>query len=134
MSGLLAFGDGYYLLCSSALNDILDISLCIMAILQSADIRAYCVAHVGEINVFTDMTGRENATGFDLGYASRLQSISRVVGKLTCTENLLKIWEDNQYFDLEDTLYSDAAKDGIEYPWKLGAPIDFEAAQQVLGT
>ena len=43
----LPTGDGYYLLCSPALTDILDIALCIMAILHSADIRAYCVAHVG---------------------------------------------------------------------------------------
>lgn len=124
----LPTGDGYYLLCSPALTEILDISLCIMAILHSADIRAYCVAHVGEINIFTDMTGRENATGFDLGYASRLQSLSREIGKLTCSENLLEIWEDNQFFDLGDSSHSDIAKDGLEYSWKLAVPKDFEAA------
>ena len=124
----LPTGDGYYLLCPPALTDILDISLCIMAILHSADIRAYCVAHVGEINIFTDMTGRENATGFDLGHASRIQSISRETGKLTCSENLLKIWEDNQFFELEDSSHSDIAKDGLEYSWELAIPNDFEAA------
>ena len=123
----LPTGDGYYLLCSPALTDILDISLCIMAILHSADISAYCVAHVGEINLFTDMTGRENATGFDLGYASRLQSLSRETGKLTCSENLSDVWEDNQFFRLEDISHSDIAKDGIEYPWKLAVPKNFEA-------
>ena len=124
----LPTGDGYFLLCSPALTDILDIALCIMAILHSADIRAYCVAHVGEINIFIDITGRENATGFDLGYASRLQGLSRETGKLTCSENLLKIWGDNQFFDLEDNWLSDIAKDGIEYPWKLALPKEFEAA------
>ncbi|MCH9011412.1 MAG: hypothetical protein IIC21_12380 [Chloroflexi bacterium] len=123
----LPTGDGYYLLCSPALTDILDIALCIMAILHSSDIKAYCVAHVGEINMFTDMTGRENATGFDLGYASRLQSLSRETGKLTCSENLSNVWEDNQFFHLEDSSHPDIAKDGIEYPWKLAVPKDFEA-------
>ena len=129
----LPTGDGYYLLCSPALTDILDIAKCIMAILYSDDIRVYCVAHIGEIDVFTDMTGRENATGFDLGYASRLQTLSRETGKLTCSESLLKIWEDNQYFDLEDTWDSDIAKDGIEYPWKLAVPKDFEVARAMFG-
>ena len=124
----LPTGDGYYLLCSPALTDILDIAICIMAMLHSEDITAYCVAHVGEINIFTDMTGRENATGFDLGYASRLQSLSRETGKLTCSENLSKIWEENQYFDLGDSSHSAIAKDGLEYPWKLAVPKDFEAA------
>ena len=122
----LPTGDGYYLLCSPVLSDILDIAQCIMAILHSSDIKAYCVGHVGEVNVFTDMTGRENATGFDLGYASRLQNLSRETGKLTCSENLLKIWEDNEYFELEDSWDSDIAKDGIEYPWTLAVPNDFE--------
>ncbi len=129
----LPTGDGYYLLCSPALTDILDIAKCIMAMLYSDDIRVYCVAHIGEIDVFTDMTGRENATGFDLGYASRLQTLSRETGKLTCSESLLKIWEDNQYFDLEDTWNSDIAKDGIEYPWKLAVPKDFEVALAQFG-
>ena len=123
----LPTGDGYYLLCSPALTDILDIAICIMAMLHSDDIRAYCVAHVGEVNIFTDMTGRDNATGFDLVYASRLQSLSRETEKLTCSENLLNIWEDNPYFDLGDSSHSDVAKDGLEYGWKLAVPKDFEA-------
>ena len=129
----LPTGDGYYLLCSSALTDILDIALCIMAMLHSDDIRAYCVAHVGEVDSFTDMTGRENATGFDLGYASRLQGLSRETEKLICSENLLKIWEDNQYFDLGDSSHSDIAKDGLEYRWKIAVPKDFEAASAKFG-
>lgn len=124
----LPTGDGYYLLCSPALNDILDIALCIMAMLYSDDIRVYCVAHVGEVNIFTDMTGRENATGFDLGYASRLQDLSRETEKLTCSENLLKVWQDNHYFDLGDSWHSDIAKDGVEYSWKIAVPKDFETA------
>ncbi len=123
----LPTGDGYYLLCSPALTDILDISLCIMAILRSNDIRAYFVAHVGEVNIFTDMTGRENATGFDLGYASRLQSLSKETDMLTCSEDLVKVWEDNQYFDLRDSLLSSVAKDGLDYRWYLAEPKDFEA-------
>ncbi len=133
VDSFLPTGDGYYLLCSSALTDILDIALCIMAMLHSDDIRAYCVAHVGEVNIFIDMTGRENATGFDLGYASRLQGLSREIGKLTCSENLLKIWEDNQYFDLGDRSHSDIAKDGLEYRWKIAVPKDFEAASAKFG-
>ena len=129
----LPTGDGYYLLCPPALTDILDISLCIMAILHSADIKAYCVAHVGEINIFTDMTGRENATGFDLGYASRLQSLSRETGKLTCSENLSNVWEDNQFFHLEDSSHSDIAKDGREYRWQIALPKDFEALSAKYG-
>ena len=128
VDSFLPTGDGYYLLCSPALNDILDIALCIMAMLYSDDIRVYCVAHVGEVNIFTDMTGRENATGFDLGYASRLQDLSRVTEQLTCSENLIKIWEDNQYFDLGESSHSDIAKDGLEYRWNLAVPNDFEAA------
>ena len=124
----LPTGDGYYLLCSPALTDILDIALCIMAMLYSDDIRVYCVAHVGEVDVFTDMTGRENATGFDLGYTSRLQGLSRETEKLTCSENLVKVWEDNQYFELGDSSHSDTAKDGLEYRWKIAVPKDFDAA------
>jgi len=104
-----------------------------MAMLNANDIKAYCVAHIGEVNVFADMTGRENATGFDLGYASRLQSLSRETGKLACSENLLSIWEDNHYFDLEDTWNSDTAKDGIEYSWKLAIPKDFEVYSTKFG-
>jgi len=122
----LPTGDGYYMLCEPGLAEILDIARCIMAMLHANDIKAYCVGHVGEVNIFTDMTGRENATGFDLGYASRLQNLSRETGKLTCSENLLKIWEDNEFFDLEDSWDSDTAKDGVEYPWKLAIPKDFE--------
>lgn len=124
----LPTGDGYFLLCSPELGEILDIALCVMAMLYSADIKAYCVAHVGEINVFTDMTGKENATGFDLGYASRLQSLSRETKKLICSENILKIWEDNQHFNLAGNSHSDIAKDGLEYHWELAAPKDFQAA------
>ena len=129
----LPTGDGYYLLCSPALTDILDIALCIMAMLHSDDISAYCVAHVGEVHIFTDMTGRENATGFDVGYASRLQGLSTETEQLTCSENLLEIWEDNQYFDLGDSLHSDTAKDGIEYRWNIAVPKDFEAASAKFG-
>jgi hypothetical protein len=31
--------------------------------------------------IFTDMTGRQNATGFDLGFAARLQSVARETGR-----------------------------------------------------
>ena len=124
----LPTGDGYYLLCSPALIDILYISFCIMAILHTGDITANFVAHVGEINIFTDITGRENATGFDLGYASRIQSLSRETNRLICSENLSAIWEDNRFFDLGESSHSDIAKDGLEYRWKLAEPKDFEAA------
>ena len=99
-----------------------------MAMLHASDIKAYCVAHVGEVNVFTDMTGRENATGFDLGLASRLQSLSKEVGKLVCSESLVNIWEDNEYFDLKDEWLSGTAKDSMDYRWKFAIPKDFQAA------
>lgn len=124
----LPTGDGYYLLCYPTFADILDIALCIMAMLHASDIKAYCVAHVGEVNVFTDMTGRENATGFDLGLASRLQSLSKEVGKLVCSESLVNIWEDNEYFDLKDEWLSGTAKDSMDYRWKFAIPKDFQAA------
>jgi hypothetical protein len=44
-------------------------------------IQSYCVAHVGDMNIFTDMTGRQNATGFDLGFAARQQSVARETGR-----------------------------------------------------
>ncbi len=124
----LPTGDGYFMLCPPGLEEILDISHCIMAMLSSADIKSYCVAHIGEINVFTDMTGKENATGYDLGYASRLQSLSRDTEKLICSENVLEIWEDNEHFALSGMRQSDIAKDGLEYYWELAQPKDFEAA------
>ena len=65
----LPTGDGYYMLCSPDLESILDIAHCIMRMLLSHAIDAYFNVLVGEIHIFTDMTGRENATGFDLGYA-----------------------------------------------------------------
>ena len=123
----LPTGDGYYLLCPPKLTDILDIAICIMGMLQSDNIQAYFVAHVGDMNIFTDMTGRENATGFALGYASRLQSLSREPGKLVCSEDIRTIWDDNQYFELEDGSKSGIAKDEIEYGWKLATPKDFES-------
>ena len=123
----LPTGDGYYLLCKPDLTDILDISRCIMAILDAQGITAYCVAHVGEVNVFADMTGRENATGFDIGLASRLQTVSRTPGKLVCSEALASMWRDNDHFDLHGDLLCDVAKDNIKYCWKLATPKDFDA-------
>ena len=124
----LPTGDGYYLLCSEDLSDTLDIAHCIMAMLYASDITAYSVAHVGEVNVFTDMTGRENATGFDLGLVSRLQGLSRATGRLVCSESLVDIWQDNQYFELKGHWESGTAKDNVEYRWQLAVPRDFEAA------
>ncbi len=121
----LQTGDGYYLLCEPSLGSILDISRCIMAILKANGIGAYCVAHVGEINVFTDMTGRENATGFDLGMASRLQSLAKVTGRLVCSEGLVGMWEPNEYFNLSGDWSAEKAKDDVEYKWQLAEPIDF---------
>ena len=124
----LPTGDGYYLLCAPELIDILDIAQCIMALMHASDIKAYCVAHLGDVNVFTDMTGRENATGFDLGFARRIQEVSKEVGRLICSESLAAVWEDNKYFALQDALHSGTAKDSVEYRWLLADPIDFAAA------
>ena len=123
---LLPIGDGYYLLCKPDLTDILDISRCIMAILDAQGITAYCVAHVGEVNVFTDTTCRENATGFDIGLTSRLQEVSRTPGKLVCSEELANIWRDNDHFDLQEDLLCDVAKDNIKYCWNLATPKGYD--------
>jgi len=123
----LPTGDGYYLLCTPDLPSILDISHCLMAILQSGSINAYCVAHIGDVSILTDLSGRENATGFELGFASRLQSVSKETGKLVCSKNIVNFWKENDYFDLDDEWKSAIAKDGVEYQWKHGAPKDFES-------
>lgn len=122
----LPTGDGYYFLCPPALSSILDISKCIMAILNNLGVKAYCVAHIGDLNIFKDMTGRDNATGFDLGYAARLQSVSNNTEQLVCSENLIKIWRENSYFRLEETTNSKVGKDGIEYNWKNAVATDFK--------
>ncbi len=123
----LPTGDGYYLLCRPDLADVLDISRCVMALLDAKGIDAYCVAHVGEVNVFTDMTGRDNATGFDLGFASRLQGISQIPGTLVCSETLANMWQENDYFDLHDEASEAVAKDGVEYRWRLATPKHFSS-------
>ena len=97
-----------------------------MAILDAQGITAYCVAHLGEVHLFADMTGRENATWFDIGFASRLQSVSRPPGKLVCSEALASIWRDNAHFDLHGNLLCDIAKDNLKYCWRLATPKDFD--------
>jgi hypothetical protein len=124
----LPTGDGYYLLCTPGLSSILDISHCLMAILCSSEITAYCVAHIGDVSILTDLSGRENATGFELGFASRLQSISREPGKLVCSKNIVNIWKENDYFQLDDEWRSAIAKDDVQYQWKQSIPKDFESA------
>ena len=125
----LPTGDGYYLLCKPDLLDILDIANCIMALLDARSIGAYCVAHVGDVDVFTDMTGRENATGFDLGFASRLQAISQIPGKLACSEALASMWQENDFYDLHEDVFRGIAKDDVEYRWRLATPRGFEASR-----
>jgi hypothetical protein len=124
----LPTGDGYYLLCKPDLDTILDIARCIMALLAANGITAYCVAHLGDVNLFMDMTGKENATGFELGYASRLQSICKEDGILIVTKNLEEIWKENDAFQLMDSWNAATAKDGVEYRWKLASPIAFNKA------
>jgi len=124
----LPTGDGYYLLCTPDLSSILDISHCLMAILESSGINAYCVAHIGDVSILTDLSGRENATGFELGFASRLQSVSKETGKLVLSKNMVNIWTENDYFDLLDEWMSGIAKDDVEYQWKHSIPKDFENA------
>ena len=123
----LPTGDGYYLLCRPDLANILDISRCIMALLDAKGIVAYCVAHVGEVHVFTDMTGRDNATGFDLGFTSRLQEVSQSPDKLVCSEALADMWQENDYFDLHDAMPEGIAKDGVEYRWRFATPKHFSS-------
>jgi len=45
---------------------------------------------------------------------------------LTCSQELLNIWEDNHYFNLEHTWNSDTAKDGVEYSWRIATTYEFE--------
>ena len=122
----LPTGDGYYLLTTPDLVSILDISHCLMAILHSGKINAYSVAHVGEVSMLTDLSGRQNATGFELGFASRLQSISKETARLVCSPSIVNVWQENDFFDLNDGWRSAVAKDGVEYRWKNSTPKDFE--------
>jgi hypothetical protein len=122
----LPTGDGYYLLTTPDLVSILDISHCLMAILHSGKINAYSVAHVGEVSMLTDLSGRQNATGFELGFASRLQSISKETARLVCSPSIVNVWQENDFFDLNEEWRSAVAKDGVEYRWKNSTPKDFE--------
>jgi len=114
----LPTGDGYYMLCDPELEVILDISHCIMGIMRRNSIKGYYVAHVGEIYIFNDMTGRENATGFDIGYASRLQAVSRNADLLVCSQKICDIWQENNFFDITCETQFGIAKDSLEYSWK----------------
>jgi hypothetical protein len=91
-------------------------------------ISAYCVAHLGEVSVFTDLSGRQNAMGFDIGYAHRLQEVSRQTGSLVCSERLVSNWQSNHYFDLQGDWQRGIAKDQVEYCWMNANPNEFEAA------
>jgi len=122
----LPTGDGYYMLCEPDLVSILDISQCIVALLKANEINAYCVAHIGEVIVFTDMTGKQNATGFELGYASRLQSISKQDGKLVCSKQIVNMWDTNPIYALDTEWQAGIGKDGITYQWKTAVPLNFE--------
>ena len=119
----LPTGDGYYFLCAPELDCILDIASCIMGMLKSLDTNAYCVAHIGELTVFNDMTGRTNATGFDLGYASRLLSISKDTETLVVSNVIANEWGSNTYFNLQDGWSTAIAKDAVEYSWKNAVPL-----------
>ena len=124
----LPTGDGYYFLCSPALSTILDISLCIKAMLYANGITGYCVAHRGDVNIFMDMTGKENATGFELGYVARLQSVCKETDDLICSKNLCDIWKENDFFELNPAWDEAKAKDDVKYVWKRAEPKDFENA------
>ena len=122
----LPTGDGYFLLCSPKLSAILDISDCIMSLLFANCITGYFVAHIGDVNIFTDMTGKGNATGFELGYASRLQSVCKETGKLICSKKFVDMWKENEYFELQDEWSSATDKDDVEYNWRIAIPKDIE--------
>jgi len=122
----LPTGDGYYMLYEPDLVSILNISQCIVALLKAKDINAYCVAHIGEVIIFTDMTGKQNATGFELGYASRLQSISKQDGKLVCSKQIVEIWNTNRIYELNTEWQAGTGKEGITYQWKTAFPLNFE--------
>ncbi len=114
----LPTGDGYYMLCDPDLEVVLDIVHCIMLIMKENSIKGYFVAHIGEIHLFKDMTGRDNATGFDIGYASRLQAVSRNADKLVCSKKICDIWKENKFFNITCETQYGIAKDGLEYSWK----------------
>ena len=88
----LPTNDAFYLLSSPRLDSILDIASCIMSILHRMNIKAYCAAHIGELTFFTDITGRKNATGYDLDFTSRLLSISKNYSTLTVSKIIADEW------------------------------------------
>ncbi len=123
----LPTGDGYYLLTTPDLFSILDIAHCLMAILHSSGINAYSVAHVGDVIILTDLSGRENGTGFELGLASRLLSISKETARLVCSTSIVNRWTANDFFELNGEWMSATAKDGVVYRWKNSTPKNFES-------
>jgi putative two-component system response regulator len=126
----LPTGDGYYMLCEPDFAKMMDISYSIMALLSARRIEAYCVAHMGEVCTLPDVTGRSNATSFDLGLASRLLSLAKITGQLTVSETVANLWHENDYFQLDTEWHNATAKDGVDYRWKLGRPKQLEDAKR----
>lgn len=121
-------GDGYFLITEPKLDSILDISLCVMGLFKAYDINIYLTAHIGNIYSFTDLTGSQNATGFEIGYVHRLQSVSKVEGKLTCSKQLKELWEENEYFQCPGQISMSEGKDGINYEWCVAEPKNIESS------
>ena len=107
----LPTGDGYYFICKPDLTEILDISMCTMALLKVKNVESYIAADIGEIHTFKDMTGMMNVTGYAMGKLSRLVAFSSNAEKLIVSKELSEHWCENGYFEIEDPVYS-----GIEYP------------------
>lgn len=115
----ISTGDGYYVICPPKLDAILDIAHCLQGLLADLSIEAYLVVHIGRVHSFVDMTGRMNVTGYALGEAARLHSVSKATG-LICSEALVEQWEDNRFYAITDsTLYRGEAKDGVTYYWRV---------------
>lgn len=93
-----------------------------MAFLEAQNISAHCVAHIGEVEVYTDMSMGKRATGTDIRYANRLHMASRTAGELVCSEALVDVWQDNDYFELHGSLRCNVAEDELEYCWRLARP------------
>lgn len=122
----LPTGDGYYLICKPDLSEILDISLCVMALLKVKKVESFIAADIGEIHTYKDMTGMMNATGYALGKLSRLVAFSSSTDNLIVSKELSEHWCENGYFEIEDTVYSDIAKDKNVYEWRFAKPMNLD--------
>lgn len=115
-------GGGYHLLCTPDLDSVLDITQRTMAFLDIQGMSLHCVIHIGEVEVYTDMSGRKQATGRDIGHAIALCRASGTESELICSVAIVNIWHENDYFDLHSDLICKGSEDELEYCWQVARP------------